>query len=135
MWALETWEHTTQTGAIERPFGDTPTGRLVYTADGFMSALMTASERPPWTSERILAAGDDERAGACATCFAYCGRWELATDFPGVRHQVTVSLFPSWVGTVQERVARLDGDVLTLGPRHRAHIRLTWRRVSERPRS
>jgi Lipocalin-like domain len=87
-------------------------GRLIYTADGFVAAVLAI---------------DGELV-------AYSGRYEVVADGV-VHHVVDVSRPKAWSGTVQQRRAVLAGDELVLetppgldgGGAQQARVR--WRRV------
>jgi hypothetical protein len=68
-------------------------GRLVYTADGFMAAIVSL-------------------AGSSGV-IAYSGRY-LVVDHTRIKHLVDVSRPRSWTGTALERWASKDGDRLVL---------------------
>ena len=74
-------------------------------------------------------------AEAAAGYLAYAGTYEVHGDV--VNHHVEVSLFPNWVGGVQQRlVAWEDGDLVlsSVGTATRdgrtAVNRLHWRRIT-----
>jgi hypothetical protein len=56
-----------------------------------------------------------EKAGAAETFVSYCGRYEFHGET--VLHRVELSLFPNWIGVVQERLVEISGDRLTLSTR------------------
>ncbi|MBM3488332.1 MAG: lipocalin-like domain-containing protein [Alphaproteobacteria bacterium] len=95
-------------------------GTLIYTADGHMSASMTA---------RILYKGEADRT----VFLGYCGPYECRDTY--VLHHVQVASDPALVGTAQRRNVRFDGDKLILsaapsiagGPGSRSELH--WRRV------
>jgi hypothetical protein len=97
--------------AVEFPFGEKPTGRLVYGANGFMSVVLVDSRRPKFQSQ-LFEANEAEFASAARGCVAYTGRWSLRDS--SVEHAVDAALFPNWMGTKLTRECRLDGKKLTL---------------------
>jgi Lipocalin-like domain len=111
-WQLQSWVALDEHGNVEKPFGDHPTGVLVITSDGWLSAQLAASRR------QDLAAGSNplgEPAGQSAaflTYVAYAGRYR--TDGDRVTTTVQVSLIPDLVGSEQVRGIELDGDRLVL---------------------
>ena len=38
VWSLSSWEWVNAEGSAIMPFGDTPNGRILFTADGYCSA-------------------------------------------------------------------------------------------------
>ena len=111
-WRIVSCEHRLSNGSVTRPFGRKPKGRLVYTADGRMIVLLTAANRPLCDSGQLFEARDEELATAMRGVVAYSGRWRAHGD--QVRHQVEISLFPNWVGTVQVRAFKLRGRRVSL---------------------
>ena len=132
VWRLTAFEAEDEDGAVSRPYGDAPEGRLVYTAGGIMSAHLGAGGRPAF---RDLGEDTASRAlGAMRSHFSYSGRWRLEGD--SVIHDVDMSISPDWVGTEKVRTVAFDGDEIvltdeTLEPRlgRKTGVgRLRWRR-------
>jgi hypothetical protein len=98
-----------------RPHGDRPTGLILYTPDGYMSAQIMDPGRRPISSADWSALTPEEYADEARGYFAYAGSFEVDEERGTVTHSVEVSLFPGWVGGAQLRVVELDGDHLVLG--------------------
>jgi Lipocalin-like domain len=111
-WRLVSWVSRDADGQVSHPFGRDPLGYLIYTADGYMSAILTPIDRLPFAAGDILRGTGEEQARAAATCIAYAGRYEVQAG--RVVHNVETSLFPNWVGGAQERRFEFDGDRLSL---------------------
>jgi Lipocalin-like domain len=133
-WRLRTWISEAADG-IEHPFGEEPQGILVYTSGGTMITTIGRAGRPPIDGRDVLAGPAGQRLDAMATFIAYSGRFRI--DGADVVHDVTMSLYPNWIGTTQRRHVALsaNGSTLTLsadpflaGGRLGTH-RLTWERV------
>lgn len=140
-WRLVYWHavserHGTVT-AVAHPMGEDALGLLHYGADGRMSVLIAAANRPPFATDDFLGGSDEERAAALRGFIAYAGSYELGDGF--VTHRLEVSSFPNWVGTDQVRFTRLDGDrlvlstspILTSGRTRRSE--LAWSRLPAPP--
>lgn len=118
LWSLVEAYRTEPDGAVTPNYGDNPVGRILYTADGFMSG-------------HIRAAG--AREDAPSSVVAYCGDWRLEEDH--VVHQVLIgSNYVPSNSTVTRRVSWDAGDlVLTVEgwrPGETEGSRtLRWRRV------
>jgi Lipocalin-like domain len=94
-WRLESFvSRDIATDVERRPYGDNPSGLILYTADGYMSAQLT----PDDASEYI----------------AYGGRFHVDEEAATVRHEVLVSSVADLLTRPQLRRARIDGDRLTL---------------------
>ncbi|MEV6563506.1 lipocalin-like domain-containing protein [Streptomyces kronopolitis] len=108
-------------GRETRPLGDRPGGMLLYTPDGWMSALLTTDP----ASAVVVA-----EVGASGGTVAYAGRWERTPD-GSVRHRVAASHYGPWVGTTLERAVHHGTDelVLTATTDEGARQCLRWRRA------
>lgn len=129
-WTLEAFEVVAGDGTVTTPFGDEPIGRIMYGADGTMSAMLGAPERPAFGG-RAGEATDAQWADVAKQFVAYAGLW--TRDGNVVRHEVAVALIPDWIGTTMERVIgeRAGRLTLTVEPRQpggRAQ-RLVWARA------
>ena len=133
-WRLLTWASVGDDG-VTQPMGERPHGVVVYTGDGTMITTIGRADRPPIDGADIQSGPADQRVDAMATFIAYSGSFHV--DGGDVVHEVTMSLYPNWVGTSQRRHVTLstDGNELTLSAdpvlmrgRLGANV-LTWRRV------
>lgn len=135
-WRLRTWVAEGDDGSIAQPMGEAPEGVLVYTADGTMITTIGRPDRPPIDGGDMLAGPPDQQIAAMTTFIAYSGSFRV--EGGDVLHDVTMSLFPNWVGTQQRRHVAFSngGRELTLSSdplvlRGRLSVqRLTWERVS-----
>jgi len=93
---------------VIHPYGARAHGYLMYSADGRMSALVTAEDRG-WSG---TSGTPEQRAAAFSTCTAYMGTYQWQGD--RVVHDIDVALNPAWVGIQQVRYAKLEGNRLTL---------------------
>ena len=118
-------------GTVTRPFGNAPLGRILYGADGAMSAMLGAEDRTPFGA-RPGEVSDAVWADAARMFVAYAGTWEREGDV--VRHHVAVALIPDWIGTTMERtIGAWDGGLtLSVEPRTAGGRtqRLKWARVN-----
>jgi hypothetical protein len=135
-WRLRSWR-SEGTDGIVHPMGEAPEGVLVYTPDGTMITTIGRSDRAPIDGGDMLAGPVDQRLDAFSTFAAYAGTFHV--DGGDVVHQVTMSLFPNWVGTTQRRHVALSADgrelELSADPfllRGRLSTqRLAWERVGD----
>ncbi|MEI8194855.1 MAG: lipocalin-like domain-containing protein [Phycisphaerae bacterium] len=88
VWILESVTTPLPDGGEQHPFGERPTGTIIYLAGGTMA---------------VHIAGSDEAAGKLR---AYSGRWRIAGDC--VVHDVEESLEPELRGVRLERRALFD---------------------------
>ncbi|MBT8341388.1 MAG: lipocalin-like domain-containing protein [Desulfatitalea sp.] len=132
VWALESFEIINKDGDIINPYGEQPIGYLLYTDSGYMSVTIMNRERERCDAENFKCANPYEKTKAAETYFSYCGRYEIQGDT--VLHDVEISLFPNWVGTVQDRIMKIEGNSLLLFKERikisnvNHAVRLRWRR-------
>ena len=140
-WQLVRWEITYGDGRpASLPYGAAPTGMILYTHDGAMSACIARAGRAPLSSESVRSAPEAERLAAFESYFQYAGTYAIAGP-PGAQqvvHTVTHALNPNFVGTRQVRNMHCATDgTLTLSASDtvpgttvvREH-RLVWQRAS-----
>lgn len=101
-------------GEVRRPFGDTPTGMIIYTKERYMSAIMARSDRANFSAGDILGGNDDEKLDAYTTSSAYAGMWEIVDD--QIIHHLIVTTYPNWTNTLQPRNFDLTPTHFTLYP-------------------
>jgi hypothetical protein len=95
-WRLASLETITTNGDISHPLGENPRGILMYTPDGYMSAQVRRE--------------DADMTGY----IAYSGPFFINEDETVIEHEVAVSFDPTWLGSRQVRLVRIDGDLLYL---------------------
>jgi hypothetical protein len=133
-WRLLAWTSTGEDG-VQHPMGERPEGVVVYTADGTMITTIGRADRPPIDGADMHGGPVEQRLEAMATFIAYSGTFRVEGE--EVVHDVTLSLYPNWVGTAQRRHVELSGagmnlaltsDPFVVRGRLGTH-RLTWERV------
>jgi hypothetical protein len=129
-WKLDSFELQMPDGAIRHPYGEQVSGYLAYTPEGIMSAAFMNAERASGGDPDLSKA---ETATRWDSFMAYSGPYRVEGD--RILHDVEVSSLGVWIGTVQERWFKIDGDRLTLvttplAVGESAPVgRLVWRRV------
>jgi len=132
-WRLESYTARDADGAVRTPLGPDADGFIIYTPDGYMSAQMMARGRPDYASGAFLSGTDAELSAAAGGYLAYSGPFSVDEEAQTLSHHIAVSLFPNWLGDVQVRRARLEGDVLTLSPENEPGPQvqtIVWRRAA-----
>ncbi|MFD5098251.1 lipocalin-like domain-containing protein [Streptomyces albidochromogenes] len=124
-WVLEDFSATRE-GVTTHPLGEQPGGLLLYTADGWMSALLTSGPKggTDFTDTRDAPEGT----------VAYAGRWERTAE-GSVLHHVQSSHFGPWVGATLQRGVRFrPGSLeLTAVTTRGSRWLLRWRRAESAP--
>ena len=111
-WRLVSNEYRTEDGDTSYPWGRDAGGYIMYSADGYMSVVITSAGRPNFASGDPKGGTTEEQAAAAASYVSYCGRYELKEDH--VIHHIEAALFPNRVGTHQVRYFTISGDRLSL---------------------
>jgi len=119
------------------PLGESPSGIILYTPDGFMSAQLMSDGRAPFASGDWFEATSEEYRAEASTYIAYSGRFEVDEEKKTLSHSMFVSLFPNWIGQTQPRLVAIEGDQLHLATesptRSRGRLamsKLIWRRAT-----
>ena len=129
-WALVSFEHLLSSGELLRPFGDSPSGLILYQSDGHMSVQLSVGGPAKFADDDPDRAGADEAAAAWRTYFGYWGTFKVHSDKHIVVHRVEGSSFSNWIGTEQVRHFHFSGaDQLILEAQSPSgHSTLTWQR-------
>lgn len=132
-WRLLSFESRDSNGNVSYPLGKEAVGYLMYTEDGYMSVSIMKADRAKTGVEAPLLAKPEDKIAAADSYLSYSGRYEIRPD--GLVHHVEFSLFPDYVGTVQERTYRLSGDRLVIDAppisilRATFSLHLTWEKA------
>ena len=116
------------------PFGEEAQGRLVYTAEGVVSAILARADRPALGRglETSALSSEELKARAFDGTLGYTGRWRLEGD--QVIHQVEIAQLPDVEGQELRRRVRLVEGRLELSYERRTSSaslrrhRLLWER-------
>jgi hypothetical protein len=125
------------TGEVFLPMGEQPQGFILYTPDGYMSAQLSAADRPDFAGGDMYRGTPEDHVAAGISYLAYSGPYHVDEARGTVEHEMAVSLFPNWKGQRQVRVAKLDGEQLVLATDRPSLFagslktaRITWRRAA-----
>jgi hypothetical protein len=128
VWQIVSVEREYQTSAEkEYPRGKNPTGFLIFTPDGRVTALLTNEGRKAPTT-------DQDRAELFNTVVAYTGKYRIEGDKWIAK--VDAAWNPALLGTEQARTFRFQGDRLqeitpwsAIPEKGMARAVLTWERA------
>lgn len=132
-WNIVSWTQDYDDGRVMKPMGDALEGFILYAPDGTMCCFIARADRPKFPSGLQFQASEAEKAQAYDGLMSYGGRYTVEGD--RVEHHVEISGFPNWVGGVQKRSFRMDGDELLITARIEAGTpeartaTLRWRRA------
>jgi hypothetical protein len=130
-WKLMSYELRLAAGNVLKPFGEAPIGRILYQANGQMSAQLMHPATASFASSNLLKATTDEAATAWRNYIGYWGTYTIDTKASVVTHLIEGSSFPNWNGQkqirsfhfIENRRLMLEAD----GPA--GHATLTWQRI------
>ena len=136
VWTLRHYWDISEGQPPRHPFSHDPKGLLIYTPDGFVSAVLMAPGRPNLSADGLLDSTPDEYMAAGRGFIGYSGRYEVNEDLAVVMHYPEVAFAPNMSGSRQTRQIELNGDVLILTAEHAqpvglpaAKSHLEWDRV------
>ena len=110
-WTFVVAEITGADGKKSFPFGETPKGLLVFTADGHFSQIHVASDVPKIASGNRLNGTPDEYAAIMRRSLSVFGTYTVDESKKTVTFKIISSTFPNWEGEAQERrIDKLTAD-------------------------
>jgi hypothetical protein len=113
-WSLESYKDTAEGAEAILPLGINPTGLLIYTPGGFVSAQLMRFDRSSivvgdWDSEFR---SDGEKKSE--NFIGYSGEYQFDEVTATVTHIPSVSFVPTMIGQRLRRQVKLHGSRLTL---------------------
>ena len=140
VWTLRQYAELIDGQTPLHPFGLNPEGLLIYTADGFVSAMLMAPDRPSLSGNGLIDGTPGEFAALGRGFIGYSGAYDVDEAESVVTHYPLVAFVPKMIGRRQERHAELNADTMVLTATHvqpdglPAKSRLEWvRSKSARP--
>ncbi|WP_375194231.1 lipocalin-like domain-containing protein [Sphingobium sp.] len=128
-WQLVLWTTHRADGTEIFPFGRDALGQILYSADGHMSCHLMMANRPPLGAPSIYDVDDATLGQAIRAYSGYFGRYSVDAQAGIVTHHVDGAWYPDWIGSIQPRRFRFEGDRLFLEAEVGADlIRIKWRR-------
>ena len=108
-WRLDSFELQSTSGEISHPYGRELKGYLFYNDDGYMSAAFMNADRGRTGDGELSRAAE---ASNYDQFMAYTGPFEVIGD--KITHTVEVSSLEAFIGSIQERWYKVDGNRLEL---------------------
>ncbi len=133
-WRLLSFHGRNANGDLRPALGENAQGLLVYTAEGYMIAILSEVGRPPFRSNDFRGGTPEEALAAANSCISYSGRYEVTGNT--VTHHVEMSLFPNWIGQDQIRNLKfVEGNLMLSTPSFLLSggewtFELVWERVT-----
>lgn len=127
-WKLVSYYRLDEDGEKVYPLGTDPSGFLMYTEDGYMSAQLMKQNRPDYTLEGLHNGTREEMAEAAHGYHAYAGKYEIDEEDGSVYHHNEVSLIPNRLGDIQDRQIEFQGDMITITSRT-SSTHIVWKKA------
>lgn len=127
-WKLLSYYRLDEDGEKVYPLGTDPSGFLMYTEDGYMSAQLMKQNRPDYTLEGLHNGTREEMAEAAHGYHAYAGKYEIDEEDGSVYHHNEVSLIPNRRGDIQDRQIEFQGDRITITSRT-SSTHIVWKKA------
>ncbi len=103
-WNFVVAEVTSPDGKKSFPFGETPKGILIFTADGRFAQIHVASDVPRIASNNRLTGTPEEYAGIMQRSLSVFGTYTVDEANKTVTYNIVSASFPNWEGEAQTRV-------------------------------
>ena len=103
-WNFVIAEATAPDGKKSFPFGETPKGILIFTADGHFAQIHVAGDVPKIASNNRLTATPEEYADIMRRSLSVFGTYTVDEANKTVTYNIVSSSFPNWQGEAQTRV-------------------------------
>jgi hypothetical protein len=103
-WNFVVAEVTAPDGKKSFPFGETPKGILIFTADGRFAQIHVASDVPRIASNNRLTGTPEEYADIMRRSLSVFGTYTVDEARKTVTYNIVSASFPNWEGEAQTRV-------------------------------
>ena len=110
-WNFVVAEVTAPDGKKSFPFGETPKGILIFTADGRFAQIHVAGDVPKIASNNRLTGTPEEYSDIMRRSLSVFGTYTVDEDKKTVTYNIVSSSFPNWQGEAQTRtIDKLTAD-------------------------
>jgi len=110
-WDFVVAEVTAPDGKKSFPFGETPKGILIFTADGRFAQIHVASDVPKIASNNRMTGTPEEYAAIMRRSVSIFGTWTVDEAGKTVTYNVVSASFPNMAGEAQTRtIDKLTAD-------------------------
>jgi hypothetical protein len=110
-WNFVIAEVTAPDGKKSHPFGETPKGILIFTADGRFAQIHIAGDVPKIASNNRLTGTPEEYAAIMRRSLSVFGTYTVDEASKTVTYSIVSATFPNWEGETQTRaIDKLTAD-------------------------
>jgi hypothetical protein len=103
-WNFVVAEVTAPDGKKSFPFGETPKGILIFTADGRFAQVHIAGDVPKIASDNRLTGTPEEYAEIMRRSLSVFGTYTVDEASKTITYNIVSASFPNWQGEAQTRV-------------------------------
>ena len=117
-------------GKIDYPYGEKPTGQIVYDAEGNMMVEIINKDAKKFSSPSPFQGTPDEIMPTYNGLMAYYGTYTILADSNRITHHIKACSFPNWTGQDQTRRYEFNTNhlILRTPPISSVQYELTWER-------
>jgi hypothetical protein len=110
-WTFVVAEVVAPDGKKSFPFGETPKGILIFTADGHFAQIHVAGDVPKIASNNRLTGTPEEYATIMRRSLSVFGSYSVNEEKKTVTYKIVSATYPNWQGEAQERsIDKLNSD-------------------------
>jgi hypothetical protein len=110
-WNFVVAEVVAPDGKKSFPFGETPKGVLIFTADGHFAQIHVASDVPKIASGNRLTGTAEEYATIMRRSLSVFGDYSIDEQKKTITYKIVSASYPNWQGEAQERsIDKLNPD-------------------------
>src|SRR4051812_20765470 len=110
-WNFVVAEVASPDGKKSFPFGETPKGILIFTADGRFAQIHVAGDVPRIASNNRMTGTPEEYAAIMKRSLSVFGTWTVDEANRTVTYHIESASFPNWQGEAQTRaIDKLTAD-------------------------
>lgn len=111
-WKLLSFIYKAEDGSSFYPYGKEANGIIIYDKSGYMSAVITRTDRPRLSTEDFGLLPDKEKLALAKGFMTYTGKYEILSD--RILHNIEIGYIPNWVGTTFVRFPSFEDGKLVL---------------------
>ncbi len=111
-WKLVSFIYKAEDGTSFYPYGKEANGIIIYDKSGYMSAVITRTDRPRLSTEDFGKLPDEEKMGLARGFMTYTGQYEIQSD--RILHKIEIGYIPNWAGTTFVRFPSFEDGNLVL---------------------
>ena len=130
-WELVCYQSEDKDGDVLYPLGEDAKGVIIFTVNSQLSVHITAADRENKVTEEKLERYNTEAEKQMARIgyHGYSGPFNLDEEKNILTTHVKISVLSDYIGSDQNRSAKLDGDYLHLSNVQHPERKLVWKKI------